>query len=76
MAQKQAPHGHLIEFGHWLVVGGKRKNGKNVGGVRVVWIAAKPFLRPAASIMQARDAMLERAKQRMSEILNDTGSNI
>lgn len=76
--KKQAPHGHLIEFGHWLVVGGKRVGGKNVGGIRVVWVAAKPFLRPAydASIMQARDAMIARAKQRMDELLkNDTGNN-
>lgn len=65
---KKAPHGHLIEFGHWLVIGANR----------IRWVQPYPFLRPAydAVIMQARDAMIARAKQRMSELLkNDTGSN-
>lgn len=37
------PHAHLIESGHWQVVGGKW--GK--GGRRVRFISARPFLRPA-----------------------------
>lgn len=37
-------HGHLIEFGHWLV----RKN-KKTGEKKIIkWVNAKPFMRPAA----------------------------
>jgi hypothetical protein len=64
-----APHGHLLEFGHWLVKGGK--TGK--GGERVAFVAARPFLGPALQIAadDAKRAMLERGKQRLPELLRD-----
>lgn len=52
------PHAHLIEYGHWQVVGGKlervRKTNRRwnrpavkATGKRVRFIPAQPFLRPA-----------------------------
>lgn len=73
---KKAPHGHLLEFGHWTVYGGKR--GK--GGVQGEWVAARPFLRPAydAAIGRAREAMIARGRERLIELMNTdmSGSRI
>ncbi len=66
---KVAPHGHLIEFGHAVVRGGKA--GK--GGVNIGWAPAKPFLRPAydAALPRAQQAMIERGRERLPELLRD-----
>lgn len=65
-AQK-APHGHLLEFGHWLVEGGKL--GK--GGQRVKFVPAVPFLGPALDIAgaEAQAAMIKRGRERLPELL-------
>lgn len=39
--KKTAPHGNLVEFGHWTKTVGK------YGPLRPVWVPAHPFLRPA-----------------------------
>lgn len=60
---KKAPHGHLVEFGHWLVVGGKR----------VRRIPGRSFLRSAyeARLQQARDAAFARMRERFSELVKE-----
>lgn len=64
---KTAPHGHLLEFGHWSVSGGKASK----GGVQGRWVAAHPFLRPAheAAGGRAVQAMLARGAARLPELL-------
>jgi hypothetical protein len=53
---REAPHGHLIEFGHFNSGGG--------------WTAAQPFLRPAYDhTPQAMEAMIRRGRERVSEVL-------
>lgn len=54
-----APHAHLVEFGHRMVVGGtverlkggligiSKRTGRRGGGLVVGQVAAKPFMRPA-----------------------------
>lgn len=66
---KLAPHGHLIEFGHWHVKGGK-------GGEPTSWTPAKPFLRPAYDIAKpkAAAAMMERGRVRAAELLAEIGN--
>ncbi|WEL95526.1 capsid and scaffold [Xanthomonas phage vB_XooS_NR08] len=49
--KKAAPHGHLLEFGHWQTHAAyKGKDGEwyssKVALVNPKWIPAKPFLRP------------------------------
>ena len=55
----EAPHAHLVEFGHRMVVGGtverlrggttplSKQTGKRGGGRVVGFVKAKPFMRPA-----------------------------
>lgn len=64
---RKAPHGHLIENGHWLVRGGKLKK----GGKRVRWIPAQPFVRPAyeARKQAAARAAIERMRVKFSELV-------
>ena len=73
---KIAPHGHLVEFGHWQpyqVV--RQKDGTWITLVdrpqAPRWVQAKPFLRPAyhAAKGRAKDAMIARGKQRLPELL-------
>lgn len=86
---KKAPHGHLLEFGHWrynkIINGYPQKsliNGKSYGrGPQdhggpgalntPMWMAAKPFLRPAYDVAagRAQAAMVERGRQRLPELL-------
>jgi HK97 gp10 family phage protein len=79
---RKAPHGHLIEFGHWQpykVV--KLPNGDWFTTKEKLpspkWISAKPFLRPAYDMAKERavQAMIERGKQRLPELLaeNENG---
>lgn len=66
---KIAPHGHLVEFGHAIVKGGKAgRGGQNIG-----WVPAKPFLRPAyeASVTRIGQAMIDRGRERLAELLRE-----
>lgn len=63
----KAPHGHLVEFGHWLV------SGKG-GNRRVIkWVPAYPFLRPAydAKKKAAVAQMIKRGRERLPELLRE-----
>lgn len=74
---KLAPHGHLIEFGHWRI---NQLVPIGSGGLWVAttdrldtpkWMPAHPFLRPALDAMGSRagQAAIERGKVRMRELL-------
>lgn len=75
----KAPHGYLIEFGHWQnyrIV--KLANGDWFTDVtqplaKPKWVAAKPFLRPAWDIGKGKAAsvMVQRGRQRVPELLRD-----
>lgn len=72
---RTAPHGHLVEFGHWQTHSAvKLPTGEWVSGERLAqprWTAAKPFLRPAFDVAagRAQDAMLQRGRERLPELL-------
>ena len=76
---KKAPHGHLIEFGHWQTHARyKGKDGNWYTGAKFAvpkWVPAHPFLRPAmdAAVAQAREAMLQRGRERLPELLAGGG---
>lgn len=55
---KKAPHGHLVEFGHW-------------DKAQLHYTPAHPFLRPAyeGASVRAQTAMFDRAKVRLPELL-------
>lgn len=80
---KRAPHGHLLEFGHWQTKKAIRTPaGRWFSGALLPtpkWIAARPFLRPAyeGAMPRAREAMLSRGAERLAEILakNPEGSD-
>lgn len=63
----KAPHGHLIEYGHWIV---KRRNGVKVrvGRAPAIGFVRRSFDRAQAAV----DAMRERAAERMQEVLRRT----
>lgn len=64
---RKAPHGYLIEHGHWLVrkVDGKKK--------RVRWVPPHSFIRRAFDRSAAAiEAMRNRAVQKMAEALRRT----
>lgn len=72
-----APHGHLIEFGHWQKYKAyKGKDGEwyssKVPLPEPRWIAAHPFLRPAFEAARGRAyaAMIERGRERLPELLS------
>lgn len=61
---RKAPHGHLVEFGHWQTMawGKVLKNPK--------WVPAHPFLRPATAAMpQAFDAARRRMTEQLTKVL-------
>lgn len=69
-----APHGHLLEFGHWQThvmyqKGGEWKVGAPLASPK--WVPAKPFIRPAFDAAQGRaqKAMIDRGRQRLPELL-------
>lgn len=79
----KAPHGHLIEFGHWqpfkvisLPDGSFVTTGVRLSAPK--WTPAQPFLRPAytSSLVRARNAMIERARQRLPELLKGGFSGV
>lgn len=73
---RKAPHGHLLEFGHWrynVIAGGVPTKARLA---QPQWVAAHPFLRPALDIAGdlALSAMIERGRQRLPELLASTGA--
>lgn len=76
---KLAPHGHLVEFGHWQTHARyKGKDGVWYTGAPLAtpkWVPAYPFLRPAldAAQQRAKVAMLERGRERLPELLAGQG---
>lgn len=79
---KHAPHGHLVEFGHWqpYTDASRRtswKDSQHPVMPRTKWIAAKPFLRPAYESMKvaAKTAMLQRGRERLAELLAEGVGN-
>lgn len=68
----KAPHGHLIENGHWIVRG-KVGRGNSGPPRRVGWAPAIPFVR--GSFDRAQDAiaaMQRRAAEKIQEVLTKT----
>lgn len=76
---RTAPHGHLIEFGHWrvnrLVPTGELGRWKATTErlPAPIWTAAQPFLRPAYEATKARllDVMVARGRERFPELLRE-----
>lgn len=68
---KKAPHGHLLEFGHWQTHGWQ---GRALASPK--WVAAHPFIRPAfeATRQRSLDAMIARGKERLPELLAEAKS--
>lgn len=62
---RKAPHGHLIENGHWMRVVGKD------GPMQPKWVAAIPFIRSSydAAGARAEQAVVARIDQGMVQIL-------
>jgi len=77
---KKAPHGHLLEFGHWrtnvLAQGddGKWRATKELLP-EPVWTAAHPFLRPAymATISRLVEVAVARGGLRLKELMSEQG---
>lgn len=78
---KAAPHGHLVEFGHWQSHARyKGKDGEWYTGAPLAtpkWVPADPFLRPAldAARERAKVAMVERGRARLPELLAGKGGD-
>lgn len=73
---KKAPHGHLLEFGHWRVNQLVRgEDGKwRATGVRLdqpAWTPAYPFLRPAyeATLARLTDIATKRGRERLAQLM-------
>ena len=72
---KKAPHGHLIEFGHWQTnVRYEGRDGRWYTGAPLKqpkWVPAHPFIRPAlvGSAAMATNAMIARGRARLPELL-------
>lgn len=71
-----APHGHLIEFGHWRkyavvqLANGAWISLKNQPLPNPVWVPAQPFIRPAFDKI---DAAIKAGKERMAQVLSQGG---
>ena len=73
-----APHGHLLEFGHWRVNAGRydAQGQWKPSKARLKtpkWVPAHPFLGPARDIAgkAAIEAMLKRGRERLPELLRE-----
>lgn len=70
-----APHGHLIEFGHWQTharyIGSDGEWHTGAPLPQPKWVAAKPFLRPAWSVgeREAQQAMMEAGREALTDLL-------
>ncbi|MCD0495914.1 HK97 gp10 family phage protein [Achromobacter sp. MY14] len=81
--KSKAPHGHLVEFGHWQIYAVIRKpDGSYVTDKRrklatPKWVPAYPFLRPAyeAASARARAAMIQRGRERLPQLLAGQGGS-
>lgn len=73
--KSQAPHGHLVEFGHWLVEGKRPGRGQPDTRERIKWVPAYPFMRPAYESAgdRAVAAMIGRGTERLPELLAGKG---
>jgi hypothetical protein len=58
---RKAPHGHLIEYGHWTKTVGVH------GPLKPTWVPAEPFLRPAyyGKVSQALDEIKFRLAEKI-----------
>lgn len=68
--KKKAPHGYLVEYGHWIVVSTRLGSGVAGPPQRVGRVPAIPFIR--GSFDRAQDAikaMRDRAAERTAEVL-------
>ncbi|CBJ43538.1 hypothetical protein C2I33_08620 [Ralstonia solanacearum] len=64
---KKAPHGFLIENGHWLV---RKRRGKKE---RIRWVPAQSFIRRAFDRAPAAvSAMQDRAREKVAQVLRRT----
>jgi len=79
---KKAPHGHLLEFGHWrtnVLVRGE--DGKWRATTELlpepVWTAAHSFLRPAyeATLSRLAEIAAARGSQRLAELMAGKGED-
>lgn len=76
---KKAPHGHLLEFGHWQYYAtykgadGEWHTNRSQPLDAPRWVPAHPFLRPALDSAGARaqQAMIDRGRERLPELLRD-----
>lgn len=68
---KKAPHGHLLEFGHWQTHAGAPL-------AHPKWVPAHPFLRPAYEAVAPRMAqiMVERGRERLPELLRGAAGDV
>lgn len=77
---KKAPHGHLLEFGHWQYYAaykgtdGEWYTNKNAPLDAPRWVPAEPFLRPALDSAggRAQQAMIARGRERLPELLQSS----
>jgi hypothetical protein len=76
---KKAPHGHLLEFGHWQTHAvykgrdGQWYTNKDTILAQPRWVPAKPFLRPAFDTARerAQQAAIDRGRERLPELLRE-----
>ena len=79
---KKAPHGHLLEFGHWQTHAMyKGRDGEWYVGAPLAhpkWVPAHPFLRPAYEAVAPRMAqiMVNRARERLPELLRGAAGDV
>ncbi|HEX8586171.1 MAG TPA: hypothetical protein VF680_17395 [Allosphingosinicella sp.] len=79
-----APHGHLIEFGHWRThavykaANGQWYTRKDIPLAKPVWVAARPFLRPAfdnyGSV--ALRKMMDRGKRELPALIRECSNGV
>ena len=74
---KKAPHGHLLEFGHWQTHAMyKGRDGATLAHPK--WVPARPFLRPAYEVVAPRMAqiMVDRGRERLPELLRGAAGDV
>jgi len=80
---RKAPHGHLIEYGHWMVhpvfVGddGEVYTDKSKRLKNPKFIPAEPFMRPAweGGKLQALNASLKEGKKAFTDLMSGSGAS-
>ena len=81
---RKAPHGHLVEFGHWqpyrVYIGtdGEYYTDKSTKLSSPKWVPAKPFLRPTIEARgnDALQAMLDRGRVRLPQLLSGAADDV